>query len=237
MVAMLPALRAVADRTTLDTTGDAFRMTINGKTVDKRPDAVEALRQWTSANAAGRPPIQGSKDLGIIANIAGHDIRYVQKQANMLDIGASKVELQVEGAPGVAVELKRTDALFPTVGVIQRLENQVRRLPEEVTALQNRIEEARQEYRDAATALREPFKHGKALEAAKWDVERIGRAMRGEDPAQTTLAPDLEALKRATRSSFPTPPTPGGTAGGAAKASPSNHRPGVEKDRKNGIGN
>ncbi|MHA7241261.1 helicase-related protein [Arthrobacter sp. TMS1-12-1] len=237
MVAMLPALRAAADRTTLDTTGDAFRMTINGKSVDKRPDAVEALRQWTSANAAGRPPIQGSKDLGIIANVAGHDIRYVQKQANMLDIGASKVELQVEGAPGVAVELKRTDALFPTVGVIQRLENQVRRLPEEVTALQNRIEEARQEYRDAATALREPFKHGKALEAAKWDVERIGREMRGEDPAQTTLAPDLEALKRATRSSFPTPPTPGGTAGGAAKASPSNHRPGVEKDRKNGIGN
>ena len=155
----------------------------------------------------------------------------------MLDIGASKVELQVEGAPWVAVELKRTDALFPTVGVIQRLENQVRRLPEEVTALQNRIEEARQEYRDAATALREPFKHGKALEATKWDVERIGREMRGEDPAQTTLAPDLEALKRATRSSFPTPPTPGGTAGGAAKASPSNHRPGVEKDRKNGIGN
>ncbi|MUK02969.1 helicase [Vibrio cholerae] len=237
MVALHPALKEAASRTTLDTTGEAFRMTINGRSFDKRPDAVEALREWTSAHAAGRPPFDDSRDLGIIGNIAGHDIRYVQKKANLVDIASSRVELRIEGAPGVAVELKRTDALFPTVGVIQRLENQVRKLPEEVVALEHRIEEARQEYRDAATALREPFKHADALDTAKWEVERIGREMRGEDSAQTTLTPELEALKRATRSSFPTPPTPQQTLNNSPIASSSpGETPGAQKERKPGLG-
>jgi hypothetical protein len=68
----------------------------------------------------------------VMTSIGGHDIRFAQGQANMVEMGASCVELQIEGAPGVVVELERNDALFPTVGVIQRLENQVTRLPDEV---------------------------------------------------------------------------------------------------------
>ena len=75
------------------------------------------------------------------------------------------------------MELKRNDALFPIVGVIQRLENQVKRLPVQVVKLEQKIEEARQEYRDAVTALRQPFEHLEALEGAKWEVERITRCV------------------------------------------------------------
>lgn len=205
LAAELPALKEAAARTTPDVGGDAFRMTINGRTVDKRTDAVEALRTWADRNAAGRPPIQGSKDLGLMASIGGHDIRFVQGQANMVEMGASRVELQIEGASGVAVELKRNDALFPTVGVIQRLENQVMRLPDEVVKRERQLEEARQEYRDAANALKQPFKHTDALQTAKWEVERINREMRGEDGAQTVLTAELEELRRDMRLATPTP--------------------------------
>lgn len=37
------------------------------------------------------------------------------------------------------------------------------------------------------------FKHQDAQEAARWEVERIGRAMRGEEMPQPSLDPDLEA--------------------------------------------
>ncbi|TYC96642.1 helicase [Arthrobacter echini] len=205
MVTMLPALRAAAERTTPDIGGDAFRMSINGRSYDQRTDAVDALRAWTSSNAAGPPPVHGSRDLGVMATIGGHDIRFVQGQLNPVDMGSSRVELQIERAPGIAVELKRIDALFPTVGVIQRLENQVKRLPDEVVKLEQRINEARDEYREASTALREPFKHTEALEAVKWDVERITRTMNGEENPQPTIDPELLAHRQRMRAERPNP--------------------------------
>ncbi|MEG9250171.1 helicase-related protein [Arthrobacter sp. Soc17.1.1.1] len=235
LVAELPALKEAAARTTHDFGGDAFRMTINGRTVDKRTDAVEALRTWADRNAAGRPPIQGSKDLGVMASIGGHDIRFVQGQANMVEMGASRVELQIEGAPGVAVELKRNDALFPTVGVVQRLENQITRLPDEVVKRERQLEEARQEYRDAANALKQPFKHTEALEKAKWEVERISREMRGEDAAQITLTPELEDLKRHMRMAFPNSPKPGQAADRTGAQPRPSHLPGRNIEQSGGF--
>ncbi|MEG9250329.1 helicase-related protein [Arthrobacter sp. Soc17.1.1.1] len=203
MVAILPALKAAAARTSPEVGGDDFRMTVDGRSYGKRADAVDALRTWADRNASGRPPIHGSRDLGVMASLGGHDIRFVQGEAKMVDLGSSRVELQIDGAPGVAVELKRTDALFPTVGVIQRLENQVKRLPDEVARLEQKIEEARQEYRDAATALRQPFKYAETLDAAKWDVERITRTMNGEENPQPTIDPELLAHRRRMREQFP----------------------------------
>ena len=151
----------------------------------------------------------------------------------MVDMGASRVELQIDRAPSIAVELKRTDSLFPTVGVIQRLENQVKRLPEEVVKLEQKINEARQEYRDAATALRQPFKYSEALEVAKWEVERITRTMNGEENPQPTLDPELQAHRRQMRAEFPQHARnvlpPRGPQSGSPQSP--NHRP--PQERKN----
>ncbi|MCM3486930.1 hypothetical protein [Kocuria rosea] len=54
-----------------------------------------------------------------------------------------------------------------------------------------------------------PFKHHDALEAARWKIERIGRAMRGEETPQPSLDPELEALKKRMRINFPDAPTAG----------------------------
>ncbi|GAA1346603.1 hypothetical protein [Arthrobacter roseus] len=68
--------------------------------------------------------------------------------------------------------------------------------PEEVAKLEQKINEARQEYRDAATAMRQPFKYSEALEVAKWEVERITRTMNGEENPQPTADPELQAHRR-----------------------------------------
>lgn len=44
-----------------------------------------------------------------------------------------------------------------------------------------------------------PFKHQDALDAARWEVERIDRTMRGEDQPPPILDPKLEALKNRMR--------------------------------------
>lgn len=77
----------------------------------------------------------------------------------MVDLSASRVELRIDDAPGIAVETTRIATLAPTGGLIQRIENQILRLSGEVVKHEQYIEEAREEYRQAATALRQPFKH------------------------------------------------------------------------------
>ncbi|MCC5781730.1 hypothetical protein CRM73_01970 [Kocuria sp. CCUG 69068] len=168
-----------------------------------RADAAEAWQRWAGVHATSRPPRAGETDLGVAGRIGGHDIRVVQRPGNLTDLSASPVELRIDDAPGVAVEVTRATSLNPSVGMIQRLENQVRALPEEVTKREARLGSARQEVVDAREALDVPFKHQEALESARWEVERIGRAMRGEETPQPTLDPELEALKKRMRINFP----------------------------------
>ncbi|WP_442910118.1 helicase-related protein [Kocuria sp. cx-116] len=219
----LPAIQAAVQRTTDELGGEKFRMTIDGVTYDKRTEAAQAWQRWAGVHASSRPPRAGEIDLGVAGQIGGHDIRVVQRPGNLTDLGASTVELRIDDAPGVTVDVTRATSLNPSVGMIQRLENQVRALPEEVTKRQARLASARQEAEDARQALDVPFKHQDALEAARWEAERIGRAMRGEQTPQPTLGPELEALKKRMRVDFPDAPTAGGSGG--ARGGTSSGRP------------
>jgi hypothetical protein len=148
--------------------------------------------------------LNGERDLGIAGRIAGHDIRVVQRPANLADLNASLVELRLDDAPGVALEVLRAVSLNPNIGMIQRLENRVLKLPDEVASREQTLSAARQEVADAREALTAPFRHQDALEAARWEVERIDRQMRGEDQPQPTLDAELEVLKKQMRAQFPT---------------------------------
>ncbi|WJZ68603.1 helicase-related protein [Kocuria rosea] len=213
----LPVLRAAVQRTTDEVGGEKFRMTVDGATVEKRTEAAEAWQRWAGVHATARPPRAGEADLGVAGRIGGHDIRVVQRSGNLADLSASPVELRIDDAPGVAVEVTRATSLNPSVGMIQRLENQVLKLPEEVTTRETRLAAAHQEVADARAALDVPFKHQEALDAARWEVERIDRAMRGEETPQPTLDPELEALKKRMRINFPDAPVTGRSGGSRGK--------------------
>ncbi|MCQ9165485.1 helicase-related protein [Arthrobacter sp. STN4] len=205
LVENLPKLQEAAARTTGEIGGDSFSMMVDAERLDKRTEAAEALGAWVRENTSFRPSPHSERDAGIAATIAGHNIRVVEGLGILGDINSSPVRFQIDQAPGVYVEVRRDAALNPNVGLITRLENQVVRLPQAVAIQEQKIEEARQDYRDAVTALREPFKHEEALKSARWEVERIGREMRGEEAPQPTFDAELEALRRSQRADFPAP--------------------------------
>nr|WP_176704916.1 helicase-related protein [Arthrobacter sp.] len=205
LIENLPKLQEAVARTTGEIGGESFAMTINDSRYNKRTEAAEALGSWVKENTSFRPSVHAERDAGIAATIAGHNVRVMEGMAILGDINSSPVRFHIDQAPGVYVEVRRDAALNPNVGLITRLENQVMRLPQAVTKQEQTIEEARQEYRDAATALREPFKHEDALKSTRWEVERIGREMRGEDAPQPTFDAELEALRKSHRSDFPSP--------------------------------
>lgn len=205
LIENLPKLQKAVARTTGELGGESFAMTINDSRYNKRTEAAEALGSWVKENTSFRPSAHAERDAGIAATIAGHNVRVMEGMAILGDINSSPVRFHIDQTPGVYVEVRRDAALNPNVGLITRLENQVMRLPQAVTKQEQKIEEARQEYRDAATALREPFKHEDALKSTRWEVERIGREMRGEDAPQPTFDAELEALRKSHRSDFPSP--------------------------------
>lgn len=213
----LPRLREAATRTTGEVGGESFAMTIKGTRHDKRTDAAEALGTWVKENTSFRPPMHAERDAGIAGSLAGHNVRVVEGMGILGDINSSPVRFHIDQAPGVYVEVGRETAMNPNVGLIQRLENQITRLPQAVVKLEQGIEETRQEYRDAAEALREPFKHANALQVARWEVERIGREMRGEENPQPTFDAELKAMQKIQRANSP---VPAGTRGSTPATEP-----------------
>lgn len=235
LVENLPKLQEAVARTTGEVGGESFAMSVDGRRHDKRTDAAEALGDWAQAHTSFRPPMNVERDAGVAAHIAGHDVRVVEGAAIMGNLDGSPVRFHIDGAPGVHVETTRERARNPNVGLITQLENRITGLPKVVTRQEQRIQEARQEYRDASATLKEPFKHEEALKAARWDVERIGRQMSGEDAPQPTFDTEFETIRRLQRVSFPSPPVADSKPSSSPAANPQTKQ--AQQARENeGIG-
>lgn len=230
LVENLPKLKEAAARTTGEVGGDSFAMSIDGRRHEKRTEAAEALGTWVKESTLLRPPVNAEREAGVAAHIAGHDVRVTEGMAIMGNLDGSPVRFQIDGAPGVHVETTRERAMNPNVGLITQLENRITSLPKAVTQQEQRIEEARQEYRDASATLKEPFKHEDALKAARWDVERIGRQMSGEETPQPTFDAEFETIRRLQRLSFPSPPEPGSKPSNSPVAKPQTAQPQVARE-------
>ncbi|WP_286166924.1 helicase-related protein [Arthrobacter sp. AQ5-05] len=230
----LPKLQEAAARTTGEVGGESFAMTINGTRHDKRTEAAEALGTWVKENLSNRPPMHAERDAGIAGTIAGHNVRVVEGMGILGDIDSSPVRFTIDQAPGVYVEVGRETAKNPNVGLIQRMENQITRLPQAVKKLEQGIEETRQEFRDAASALKQPFKHADALHQARWDVERIGREMRGEENPQPTFDAELKAMQKIQRANSPVPVGTRSTTP-AVEATPAQPRTEISSPQRDGV--
>nr|AXV46528.1 helicase [Arthrobacter sp.] len=201
----LPKLQEAAARTTGEVGGEFFAMTIKNVRHDKRAEAAEAIGAWVKENTSFMPPQRAERDAGIVGSLAGHQVRVVEGMAIMGDSASSPVRFELDGAPGVYTEVSRQTALNPNPGLITRLENLVTRLPQTAAKMERDIESTRQEYRDAETALKTPFKHADALQNAQWDVERISRVMLGEENPQPSFDTDMAAARKLQRANNPVP--------------------------------
>ena len=214
----LPLIQAAAART-VDTIADAFKASIDGKTVDNRGDAAEALRAWAGKNGHRLMNLYGYDELGTIAHLGGHELR--AKLVPARDLDHATVEVRIEGVPRATTQIARRSLLSADIGTIRQLENRVASLPRLASDVESRRQEALSRVEQAEKALAEPFKHANALRAAQANSARIDQLMadaaKPEEPPQpeppAEIDPRLERMQRLMGASFPGQPTPADPAG------------------------
>ncbi|WP_411375520.1 hypothetical protein ACLH0K_03750 [Arthrobacter sp. MPF02] len=81
----------------MDTTADAFRATIDGKNIDNRGAAAEALCAWAGKHGHMLTKLYGYDELGTIAQLGGHELR--AKLVPARDPDHATVKVRIEGVP------------------------------------------------------------------------------------------------------------------------------------------
>jgi hypothetical protein len=205
----LPLIQAAAART-VDTTGDAFKATIDGKSLDNRGDAAEALRVWAGKHGHRLMNLYGYDELGTIVTLGGHELRAKLVPARDL----ATVEVWIEGVPRATTQIARRSLLSADIGTIRQLENRVSSLPRLAAEVEARRQEALSRVEQAEKALAEPFKHADALKAAQANSARIDQLMadaakpeQQAQPEPTEIDPRLGKMQRLMNASFPQQPT------------------------------
>lgn len=136
----LPLIQAAAART-VDTSADAFKASIDGKPVDNRGDATEALRAWAGKHGHRLMNLYGYDELGTIAALGGHQLR--AKLVPARDLDHATVEVRIEGVPRATTQIARRSLLSADIGTIRQLENRVASsLPKLAAAVEARRQEA-----------------------------------------------------------------------------------------------
>ncbi|WP_240987098.1 helicase-related protein [Arthrobacter sp. Soil736] len=215
----LPLIQAAAART-VDTTADAFKARIDGRILDSRGDAAEALRAWAGRQGHRLMNLYGYDELGTIATLGGHELR--AKLVPARDLDRATVEVRIEGVPRATTQISRKGLLSADVGTIRQLEIRVSSLPRLAADVDGRRQEALSRVEQADKALSEPFKYAEGLKDALANSARIDQLMadaaKPEEPEPqpaTGLDPELQELQQLQRTSFPTRPV-ASTASAAA---------------------
>jgi hypothetical protein len=231
----LPLIRAAAEHA-VDTSGDAFAMTIRGTRFDSRTDAAEAIRDWAATHSHHLMNRYATNDIGTLAELGGHAFRVRllapfpgQKPA---------AELSLEGVPRTAFELSRDSLANADFGTIRQLENRITGLPRLAERTAERAAEAAAKIGEAESMLGRPFKHTEALAAARAEVERVDAAIaaraEGAEAGQAPKAqpdPELEELASLRAASFP---TRAGSTKGSSNEGAKAYRPTPERDASRG---
>jgi len=161
----------------IDTRGEAFTITLDGRRYTSRPDAAAALRDVLVALPL--PPAGAGSALAEpqpIGQVGGFTVlartqRYPQQ----------RLHLSLDGVPrsGTAVEYGELRADRP-VGLVTRLENRSANLPKTRSDLTEEITRNTRERERASAALLTPFQHTDALREARALSQRLADALAKE---------------------------------------------------------
>jgi hypothetical protein len=175
--AVLPGVR--------DTSGDNFRIQIQGRHYDSRVDAARALADWAHSSDLKWAPTYASRDYGVIGRISGFDLHLTTHPT----LGTLLVDIALDGVPRGSLTVARDGFLDGGVGLIQRIENRVSGIPALLDHARGDLAEAEQTIADTDQRIGQPFRHAAALAAAEEDLTRIDTQLAAiHDGA--TAAPD-----------------------------------------------
>lgn len=173
----------------VDTTGDAFAITVLGARSTDRKQANELLRQ---AIAVVETPGRGRQEIATLGGFTvAAESRWSQDQTRR------RLFVDMPGLPRAEFELPVKE--IPAADIVNRLEKRVRGIENMQKQLQRDLTARRQEIERVTAGVGEPFKHADALRAARGQLEviyaQIEEASKPEpaagdvaDPAATAAA-------------------------------------------------
>jgi N12 class adenine-specific DNA methylase/SAM-dependent methyltransferase len=164
----ITGLEAALPRVT-DTSGDNFRIQINGHTYDSRTDAATALAQWARSSDLKWAPRYATRDYGVIGAISGFEVHLATHPM----LGELGVDLSLDGVPRSTLTVPRDHFLDGGVGLVQRIENRVAGVPDALDRARNDLAAAQTTIADAEQRIGQPFRHAQALVEAETDLTRV----------------------------------------------------------------
>ena len=166
----------------VDTTGDRFRIDIEGRSYKKRPEAGTAL-QKTMLDAMNRAPVAERRKVPV-GELAG----FTATISVSRDATETTATLGLEGVPRNSAPLSRSEVRQSApLGLLARLENLAAELPERADREDERAVQARSEATKAAGRIGQPFEHTGRIESLRQRLAAIDEELIPADPA---VAPD-----------------------------------------------
>ena len=162
------ALRAALPKI-IDTSDDRFRITVRGRTFDRRTEAAAAIVDWTAQHGLAYLPAGAERALGELGELSGFTI-YIRATAAL---GKVNLVAQLRDAPGASVSLPRDELRQGGLGFVRMLENRVATLPRLLTDTEARHAAAVATAQEAELSIGAPFKHADELAAARQRATQV----------------------------------------------------------------
>ncbi|MDF1480333.1 helicase [Leifsonia sp. H3M29-4] len=179
----------------VDTTGDAFRMTVDGRQYDARSEAAAAVADWTARSGLRYLPNAAHHSLGTLGTIGGFEVEVTPDPG----FGVQPfVALSLSGVPRSRVMLSRSEFLEGGIGVIRQLENRAAGIPRVIAELERDNLVLAGEVAEADERLQEPFKHARELEAARVRAASVNAELAEMQALQQRGSAEVEAATAAT---------------------------------------
>lgn len=179
---------AAARARTVDVSGDAFAMTVDGRRFTSRADAAQAVGAWARANqlALARSSYERPVPLGAIG---GHAVTV---SAQMVEVAPYQRELRFRVAlaevPLASSTFREGEVSDAGLGFVRSLEHRVTGIPASEVKVRQSLEEAERARDAAEERLGKPFPHAEVLEHARHRSQEIDALLR----AQSRPAVDVD---------------------------------------------
>lgn len=197
--AAITGLEAALPRIT-DTSGDRFRIQIQGRAFDSRVDAADALARWANGTDMRWANRYANRDYGTVGRLSGFDITV------QLCTGLTGAEVQVglDGVPRSSFTMTRESFLEGGSGLIQRIENRVSGIPTLLEHARDDHTSAMRLIADTEQRLGQPFRYAQTLADAEEDLTRVEVQLAAMQDGTRTPAPETELSVEQVRDFRPT---------------------------------
>lgn len=177
-----------------DTSAERFRIDIEGRGYDSRPQAAAALARWAHSSGLKYAP-RRNRDHGPIGQISSFAIQLAVRTA----ISGLEAEITLNGIPHSSFRVPLDHLLDGQVGVIQRIENRLAAIPTLLTDARDDLAAAQQAITDASQRIGQPFRHADALSDAEQKLASIEAQLAELNDAEAEEPRPLDPHRRDDR--------------------------------------